>query len=118
MADDAFVDQMKFRIGALALDRAGIENLVAGLEKRHLGTDRIDDPGGVIAEDLGFALRRGGALAHLVIDRIGRNRFHRDADIAALRLRFGGLEIDQRFGGVDRKRFFVTDGFHVHGLHI
>jgi len=53
-AYDAFVNQVKLRIGALAENRAGIENFIAGLEQRRLGTDRIDDTRGVIAEDLGF----------------------------------------------------------------
>ena len=101
-ADDALVDQMKLRIGALALDRAGIENLIARLEQRDLGTDRIDDAGGVVAQDLGLAFRRGGALADLVIDGVGRDRLHRDADIAAARFRFRGLEIDQCIRGIDR----------------
>ena len=113
--DDAFVDQMKFRIGALAQDRAGIEHFVAGLEQRHVRADRVHDAGGVIAEDLGLTLGRGGALAYLVIDWIGGNRLHRDADIAAFRLRLGGLEIEQRFGGIDRKRLLVADGFHFQG---
>ena len=85
---------MKFRIGALALDRAGVEHLVARLEQGDLGTDGINHAGRVIAEDLGFTLRRGDSLAHLVIDRIGRNRLHGHPDVAAFRLRFGGLEIE------------------------
>ena len=111
-ADDALIDQMKFRIGALALDRAGIEHLVAGLEQRDVGTDGIDDAGRVVAQNLGLAFRRRGALAHLVIDRIGGNRLHGDADVAARRFRFCGLEIDQCIGCLDRQRFFVSDGLH------
>jgi hypothetical protein len=42
--DDAFIDQMKFRVGALAQDRAGVEDLVAGFEQRDIGPDRFDDP--------------------------------------------------------------------------
>ena len=55
----------------MALDRAGIEDLITGLEKRDIGADRIDDTGGVVAQDLGFTFGRRGALAHLVINRIG-----------------------------------------------
>ena len=111
-ADDAFVDQMKFRIGALALDRAGVKNLVAGLEQGDIGTDGIHDAGGVIAQDLGLAFGRRGALAHLVIDRVGGNRLHGDADVAAARFRFCGLEIDQCIRSIDRQRLFVSDGLH------
>ena len=112
-ADDALVDQVEFRIGALAQDRAGVEHLVARLEQRDVGTDRVDDAGGVIAEDLGFALRRRGALADLVVDRIGRDRLHGDADIAPLGLGLGGFEIDERIRVLDGQRFPVSDGFHA-----
>jgi hypothetical protein len=61
---------VKFRIGALTQDRAGIEDLVARLEQGDIGPDRIDDPGGVVAEDFGFSLGRGGTLADLVVDRV------------------------------------------------
>ena len=104
---------MKFRIGALALDRAGIEDLVARLEQGDVRANGIDDAGGVVAEDLGLACRRRGALAHLVVDRIGRDGLDGDADVAAARLRLGGLEIEQRFRIIDRKRFSVPDGPHA-----
>src|ERR1700682_708748 len=107
---------MKFRIGALALDRAGIENLITGLEQRHVGSDRVDDPGGIVSENLGFTFRGGGALAHLVVDLIGCNRLHGDPDIPPLRLGFWGFEIDQRVRLIDGKRLFVSDGFHARGL--
>ena len=112
VADDALVDQMEFGVGALALDRARVKHLVARLEQRDIGPDRVDHAGRVIAQNLGLALGRGGALAHLVIDRIGRDRLHGDADVASLGLGFGGLEIDQRVLIFDRKRFFVADGLH------
>ena len=112
-ADDALVDQMEFRIGALAQDRAGIKHLVARLEQRDVGADGVDDSGGVIAQNLGFALGRSGALAHLVVDRIGGDRLHRDQDIAALRFRLCGLEISKRIGGIDGKRLLVSDGLHA-----
>ncbi len=94
-ADDAFVDQMKFRVGALALDRAGIENLIANLEQGDSRTDSIDDPGGVVTQNLGPAFGRRRAFAYLVVDRVGGNRLHGDTDVAAPGLRFCGLEIDQ-----------------------
>ncbi len=112
-ADDALVDQMKFRVGALAQDRAGVKHFVARLEQRDVGADGIDDAGGVIAQDLGLALGRGGALADLVVDRVGRDRLDGDPDVAALRFRLGGLEIDQRIRILDGERFFVSDGLHA-----
>jgi hypothetical protein len=113
LADDAFIHQMKFRVGALAQDRAGIEHFIAGLEEGDIGADRIDDAGGVIPQNLGFALGRCGALAHLVIDRISRNRLDGDPEVATPRFRFCGLEIDQRVRGVYGKRLLVSDGLHV-----
>ena len=102
-ADDALVDQVKFRVGALAQDRAGVEHFVARLEQRDIGADGIDNAGGVVAQDFGFALGRGGALADLVVDRVRRDRLHGDSDVTALRLRLGGLEIDQRIRVLDRE---------------
>ena len=100
---DAFVDQMKFRVGALALDRAGIEYVVAGLEERDVWTDGIDGAGGVISQDFGFALGRCRALAHLVVHRIGGDRFHGHEDVAIAWRWFRRLKIDQCFRSIDRK---------------
>ena len=103
---------MKFRIGALALDRAGIEHFVAGLEQSDIRPDGVDHAGCVVAENFGFAFRRRGALAHLGIDGVHRHRLDRDADVAGLRFRLGGLEIDQRFRVLDGEGLFVSDGLH------
>ena len=62
---------MKLRVGALALDRAGIENLIANPEQRDIGTDGIHDAGGIVTQDLDLAFARRRALADLVINRIG-----------------------------------------------
>ena len=87
--------------------------MVARLEHRDSGADRIDDPGGIVAQDLGLALGRPGTLAHLVIDRIGGDRPDGDADVAAFRFRLCGLEIDQGIGGLDGKGLPVSDGLHL-----
>ncbi|MGY4351167.1 hypothetical protein ACVWXM_007660 [Bradyrhizobium sp. GM7.3] len=112
VANDALVDEVEFRIGTLAQDRAGVKYLVAWLEQRDVGTDGVDNAGRVIAQNLGLALGRGCALAHLVIDRIGRDRLHSHADITALGFGLGGLEIEQRVLILDRKRLPVADGLH------
>ncbi|MGY4416923.1 hypothetical protein ACVWW4_008659 [Bradyrhizobium sp. LB7.1] len=112
VADDTLVDQMEFGVGALAQDRAGVKHLVARLEQRDVGTDGVDHAGRVIAQNLRLALGWGGALAHLVIDRIGRDRLHGHADVASSGLGLGDLEIDQRVPILDRKRLFVADGLH------
>ena len=52
LADDALVDQVEFRIGALAQDRAGVKHFVARLEQRDVGPDRIDHAGRVKAQNL------------------------------------------------------------------
>ena len=77
------------------------------------GTVELDNAGRIEAQDLGLALRGRCALADLVVDRVGRDRFHRDADVAALRFHLCGLEIDQRILRIDRQRFPVSDGLHV-----
>ena len=107
---------MKFRVGTQAQDRAGVKHLVARLEQGHVGAHRIDDAGGVITQDFGLTLGRGGALADLVIDRVGRDRLDGNSDVAALRFRFGGFEIEQRLRVLDGERFFVSDGLHVRAL--
>src|ERR1700683_3705658 len=50
----AVIEQVNLRVGALALDRAGIENLVARLEQADLPSDGIDHARGVIAQNLGL----------------------------------------------------------------
>ena len=112
-ADDPRVDQMEFGIGALAQDRSGIKHLVARLEEGDLRADRVDDARGVKAQDLGLAGRRGRALAHLIVDRIGGDCLHSDANVVARRLALRGLEIDQRVRGLNRQRFCVAHGLHA-----
>ena len=116
VADDALIYQVEFRIGALALDRSGVKYLIAWLEQRDIGPDGVDNAGRVVAQNFGLALGRAGALADLVVDGICGNSLHRDAEIAAARFGFGGLEIDQCIRGLDRQRFSVSDGFHALGL--
>jgi len=103
---------MKLGIGALALDRAGVEDLVARLEQRDLGADGVHDSGRIVAQNLDLALRRLGALAHVVVSRVDRDRLHGNPDITAGRFRLSRLEIDQSVRGVDGKRFLVFDGLH------
>src|SRR6266404_9896161 len=109
---------MKLRVGALALDRARIENLIANPKQRNIGTDGIHDTGSVEAQDFCLALGRRGALADLVIDRVCGNRLHGDADVANPGLRFSSLEIDQRVCIVNGKRLLVSDGFHARCLQV
>ncbi len=106
--DDALVDQVIFGIGALALDQAGALELVSGLEQRDVGADRVDHAGGVEAEDLGLARRRRGAQTHLGVDEVHRDRLHRDADVASLRLRCCGFEIDQRIRRIDGEEVLIA----------
>src|SRR5258707_5002575 len=103
---------MKLGIGTLALDRAGVEDLVAWLEQRNLGTDGVHDSGRIVAQNLDLALRRLDALARLVVSRVDRDRLHGNPDITAGRFRLRRLKIDQSVCGVDGKRFLVSDGLH------
>src|SRR5258708_18396789 len=103
---------MKLGIGALALDRASVEDLVARFEQRDLVTDGVHDSGRIVAQYLDLALRRLGALAHVVVSRVDGDRLHGNPDITAGRLRLRRLEIDQSVPGVDGKRFLLSDGLH------
>jgi hypothetical protein len=49
----------------------GSGEAVGGLEEGDIGADRIDDTRCIISKDIGLAFGRCGALAHLVIHRIG-----------------------------------------------
>ena len=80
---------------------------------KYIRTDGIDNARGVVTQDLGFTFGRSGALAYLVIDRIGGNRLHGDTEVAPPGFRFCGLEIDQGIRSIDRKRLSVSDGFHA-----
>jgi hypothetical protein len=73
--------------------RAGVEDLAPGVEEGHIGADRVHDTHGVRRVLVSHS--RSDAFAHLVIDRIDRNRLHRYADVAAFRFGLGGFEIKQ-----------------------
>src|SRR5260370_41934798 len=103
---------MKLGSVTRGLDRSGIEERVAGLEQRALGTDGVHDSGRIVTQNLNLALRRLGALAHLVVSRVGRDRLHGDPDVTAGRFGLGCLEIDESVRGVDLKRSLVSDGLH------
>ena len=54
VADDPLVDGLQLGVGALdGSTITGVPDLVAGLERRDLGTDRLDHPGRVEAEHPG-----------------------------------------------------------------
>ena len=104
---------MEFAVGAGPDDRARVPDLVARLEQRHVRPDGRHHAGRVIAEDLWrLAALRVGALAHLVVDRIDRDRLHLHQQVAALRRRLFDLDIEQRLGLIDRQRMLVADGAH------
>src|SRR5258708_13913329 len=109
---------MKLRVGALALDRAGIENLIANPKQRDIRTDGIHDAGSVEAQDFGLALGRRRALADLVIDRVCGNRLHGNADVASPWLRFSSLELDARVHVITWKRLLVSDASHLRFLQV
>src|SRR5215475_3684293 len=89
------------------------KDLVARLEQRHLRPNRVNHAGRVEPQNLVFAGLRRGALAYLVVDGVGGNRLHRDADVASLRFGLCSFKIDQSVLVLDRQRLLVSDGFHI-----
>ena len=87
--DDALVDELAGRVRAGALDRAGIEHLVAGTEQRHVLAYGDDGARGVPAEDtVLIAAVPGGADFH--VDRVDRHGLHLDQKVVARRRAGGG----------------------------
>jgi len=77
---------------------AGVEHFIARLEQRNVGADRIDDAGGIVAEDFGFRPPAGAARACGPCNRPGwpRSPSRRRGCRGPLGSGPGGLEIDQR----------------------
>jgi hypothetical protein len=115
-ADDPLVDEMKFHVGALAADAAGVEHFIAHLEEPRLAPGFHNHSGGVVADHFDCVCVRGSAAwapaaRDLVVDRIDRYRAHLDEKIATLRPRPGDVE---RLQMVEfRTRFAVTDRPHI-----
>ena len=115
MANDAFIDQVQFAIGAGTVDGAGIEHPVAGLEQSDFAAHGLDDAGRVPAQYLGRAVLRFDAEADLGIDRVDRDGPNLDQKIVCTRSGFGQLHVLQCFGMVGRQGLVVSDGFHGNG---
>ena len=111
-SDDALVDQVILRIGALPVERAGVEHRVARLEQLGIRSRRLDDACGVPAQHPPLAGRRLGPHAHLGVDRVHRYGLHLHKQVATGWRRLGQLDVDQRPVIGDRKRLLITDGLH------
>ena len=112
-ADDAFVDQVEFRIGAGADDGAGVEHFVAGLEQGYLRPDRIDHAGGVVAQHLGrLAGTWRARMRTLVSTGLTDTALTATRRSRAAGHRGVGGEIDQAVRRGDRQGFEVADSFH------
>src|SRR6202048_2330145 len=82
----ALITRWKLGIGALPGHVAGVVNLVAHLEAGDALPDRLDDTGGVPAEDLGFFFPPVLWSPHLGVDRIKLASYPRQNSLhAALR---------------------------------
>jgi hypothetical protein len=103
---------MEFAVGAGANDRACVPDFIAHLEQRHVRANRRHDAGCVIAENLRLAAFRIGAHAHLGVDRVDRDGLHPHQKVATKRGGLCDLDVDQRFGLVDRQRVLVADSAH------
>ena len=103
---------MELRVGAGTVDGAGIEHGVARTEQGDIRPDRLDDPGGVEAQDAQLAICGSGVAAQLGVDGIDGNRLDPDQQVAAGGGRTVDLDVDQRVGVGDGQALAVTDGFH------
>ena len=117
MANDAFIDQVQFAVGAGTVDGAGVENLVARLEQADLTAYRLDGSGCIPTEHLGGTIVRriakaDNAMADLGVDRVDRDGSNLDQQIVRARSGIGQLHVLQRFGMLGRQGLVVSDGFH------
>lgn len=110
--DDAFVDEMQLGVRARANDRARVEDVVARLEQRGIGTGGDDDARGVPSQDLPVVAFRRRAAADLVVDRVDRHGPHLDQQVAPRRHGIRKIDVDERRISRDRARRPVSDGFH------
>ena len=112
VAGNTLVDEMQFGIGARPVQIAGVEHRIARPEQGDLRSHRLDDAGGVPAEDDRRLVRTGAAHAHLGVHRIDRDCLHAHQQVARTRHRGGGVEIEERAFLGDGQRLDVADGFH------
>ena len=110
--DDALINQMPLRIGARAGPRAGVEHLVARLEQRDVGANRLDHAGGIETQHAQPTRIGRDIASHLGVDRVDRYRVDAHQQVATGDNRFGQLEVDQTLGIGDRQALTVSDGFH------
>ena len=118
LANDALIDQVKFRVCARPVDGARIEYSIARLEQLDARADRLDDPRCVPSQHFQLIRFRLGIGANLHVNRVDRDRLDLDQDVAALRCRFGQVHIDQRGLGGNGLGNLVGNGAHGGLLHV
>jgi hypothetical protein len=101
-----------FRICARAIQRAGVEHGVAGLELGDVRSDSSDRAGSVAAEDFPAAGIRFDPLAHFRVDGVHRYGADFDEKIATCGLGFGELDVNKRCRIIDRQAILIADGAH------
>ncbi len=87
---------MKFCIGALALQGAGIVDFVARIEERYVWSRSHDDARGIPAKDFPLTGFRTDSPADLGIERVDRDGFHCDKDVAPPRLGLRQVYVGER----------------------
>jgi hypothetical protein len=58
MANNAFINEVKFGVGALARDIASVKHFVANVEQRDVAADRFDNACRIETKDFGSASER------------------------------------------------------------
>lgn len=112
-ADEALVHGVEFGVGAVAVDGAGVINLVARLEAGGVRPGLDHDAGGVPAK----AERRAGAArpeagADLGVDGIDGDGADRDEQVACAEGGARRFEVEQSIRVGDREMTGKGDGFH------
>ena len=112
MADDAGINEVVFGIGAGAVDRTRIPDLVAGFELANLVANFYNLAHGVPTEDHWRTALGSAALADFRVDRVNRHGLDLDEDVMAGRGGFFDLKVDQGVGAVNCAINGIADSFH------
>ncbi len=112
MAHHALVHQVQLAVAALAHQRTGVPDFIAGLEQRDIRTDRLDHAGRIPAQHAHIAIGRRHVGADFYIDRIDGNGADFDQQVAAGGWWYRQFHVDQGVGVADGQALAVGDGFH------
>ncbi|MNN58464.1 hypothetical protein D3C81_1735120 [compost metagenome] len=112
MADDAFIHEVEFAVGAGPRDAACVEHRVADLEQRHVRAHGGHGASGIPAQHARRIFHLVLGRADLGVHRVHGNRLHLDQQVVARGGRLVDLHVHQRLGVADRQVTGQSNGFH------